>query len=807
MKKFNIIILLSIFFIISSFVNATTWSEIYSSDFSTDDFTDVGSLIYVDTTAENLHFFLNRGGTQDQYTYKSISFTNQSFNMTMEYYIQAQGGGNYGTICFSDTLGDWTAQLSSYAICLDELNSDFRLTNQVTTTSSATTYSWTEGHTYDLVFSKLYSQSNMYLKIYESGSLLSTLSVSVSTIDFTNFDYLIFTNHDTNHAYVDREIFIDDLVLSEEGGAPAVTKFTIVSKSFWDNSSINNFNATVNGTFYSTTNGTIITSYNNTQALIFNITVNANDYFSEFLQYNISEDLNQLLKQSDISFACYEKITSNVLTCVNNSIYPNAGTYDFNIGVEGYYNLTQEETISALDNKTINYYGFYSSLLTFDNNFITGPGNLTTSCNYTVTGITYPSFSENIIGINGSNASLINGSYNIKADCEDYAFSYENVTINKSTQIVVFDLYTANSIDIRIYDETTGILLNGTNITVTKIFGAVQQENNTATGLISYENLTYGNYTFSFEGTDYSQRSYSVLIGNKTYQTLNVYLLANTTDKVIFAFEKYSSNQVIEGVTLQINKVINGTDTLIAVLTSDITGRTQFYFDTTERYCFIATKSTYTTKEWCLNPIIFTSYTIKLETSVELETGNDYEEILIDFTPNRYWNNQNNTITFTFANPEGSLINYGFNATYNGSTISASGTNAYGGLITNDLEILNSEYGDKVILYYYYQKSGNSSPRSFKLIYDIYGYNATTDSLLDNPPEDYGLGEFEKTLISTSITILVGGASAYFGGALAGGIMALFMFAWLMYIGFLHFWVGIISIILLFIIISWRSSQ
>lgn len=594
-----------------------------------------------------------------------------------------------------------------------------------------------------------------------------------------------------------------DVPFNDIGLSFPFSKVKITNK--WNSSNLENVNVTLSNGLSNLTNINGIASFNITGNLNFNATLN-----NYFLIIGVTSENNTIIyniSQSEISFDCYEKITNNSLTCVNNTIYPNANIYNFTIGVNNYYDVTQEETITALDNKTISFNNFYSSNLTFLNNFITGPGNDNTSCLYNIEGVTYPSFNEVVNGSNASTIGLINGSYTIIVDCLQYAYSYANVTITETTQNVTFDLYTTNSIDIFIFDETTGLLINTTNITITKILGVDQEENITSTGTISYMDLIAGNYTFDFAGEFYPSRTYTVTIGNKTYQTLNVYLLANSTDAVIFNFQEFSSNVVIEGVTLQISKIINGTDTLIAVLTSDITGNTQFYFDTIGRYCFVASKTNYQSKSFCLNPIIFSSYKIRLETSVDLSTGDDYEEILIEFTPKRYWNNQNNTITFTFANPKGALTNYGFNATYNFTTVTASGTNAYGGTITQELEITGAEYGDKVILEYYYKKSGDSEFRTFKEIYEIYGYSPTQDSLLDNPPDDYGLGEFEKTLISVSITLLVAGASAFYGGPLAGGVMALFIMAYLMYVSFLNFWVGIISIILLFIVVTWRSQK
>lgn len=580
--------------------------------------------------------------------------------------------------------------------------------------------------------------------------------------------------------------------------------FTVTAISNYSDITINNFSVNIDGVDYNTTTGSIITHILDNSTELYNITLTSNEWFNKtYPYYNVSSNLEASLIQSELSFACYEKVSGNSLTCDNSTIInPDAGVYNWTLGVTDYYNILYNTIITPLQNETLQVNNFYSTNLTFNPIFVTGPGAGT--CNYTVQGITSPGFSETV---NANYTGLINGSYNVTVDCENYAYSHESILINEVEETLNFSLYTSNSIDITIYDETSGALINGTNITVTKTLGSTQTQNITSSGSISYQYLTAGNYTFSFEGSNYPKRTYSVQIGNKTYQTLKVYLLQNSTDAVIFTFLEYQSNEVIEDTTLQISTVINGSDTLIAVLTSDITGKTQFYFDTTSKYCFVASKTNYQTKSFCLDPIIFNTYTIRLETSVELSTGNAFEEVLVDYTPKSYWNNQNNTITFTFANPEGSLTSYGFNATYNGSTVSASGSNAYGEVITTDLEILGAEYGDKVIVHYYYKKSGDDDYKTQKLIYEILGYDSASDSIQDNPPGDYGLGIFVSTLISVIIVLLVSGLASFFGGVVAGGLMALLMFAWLMKIDFLNFWAGIISVIILFVVVSWRSNQ
>jgi len=57
------------------------------------------------------------------------------------------------------------------------------------------------------------------------------------------------------------------------------------------------------------------------------------------------------------------------------------------------------------------------------------------------------------------------------------------------------------------------------------------------------------------------------------------------------------------------------------------------------------------------------------------------------------------------------------------------------------------------------------------------------------------------------IALLVAGAGAYFGGALAGGVLAMVVFGLFSYTQFISWWLTLPSIIVMFIIATWRSSS
>lgn len=309
--------------------------------------------------------------------------------------------------------------------------------------------------------------------------------------------------------------------------ASNVYNFSITAKSYWDNSSINNFNVSINGTIYSTTNGTIITPILDNSTSLFNITVFSTGWFNKtYEDYNVSSNLAAVLTQSDISFACFEKVSGNELNCTNSTIYPDAGDYNFTISSAGYYDMITEQTINALDNKTINVSGFYSSNVTLDTSFAVGGGS--TACNYTITGITYPSFYELVTSnVTDASVGIINGTYNVTADCDGYASSWQNVTIENTTQTVSFMLYTTNSLQINIYDEITRNLVTDT-IILNFISDVQSVVGNTSNGTYYVDLLSPSDYELRYYGDDYKLRSYFVSVPDDSYQNVSIYALKNT---------------------------------------------------------------------------------------------------------------------------------------------------------------------------------------------------------------------------------------------------------------------------------------
>jgi len=631
----------------------------------------------------------------------------------------------------------------------------------------------------------------------------STVYANISNTDgspLTGMGLLYVFNGDTGTSgvYVDSYTYDD--------GIASVNPFKVTAINGFDSSSITVFNATIDGSFYSTTNGTLNTGLLQNSTTLHNITIITTNHFNIVLNdFNVSSNYQAVMYQSDNTLACYEKITETLLSCVESDLTQyNAGTYEIQGNVSGYYPIIENVTINALDNKTINYTGFANSWLNI--NAINLAGSVAVS-DFTINFTDQDSSWSESLTASGNylNNTLIAGkNYTVfftKSGLTSANYSFNNF----SSQNYTFNVYEANSINISIFKESDLTLITDSVTIQFSDENATITNYQTSTGRKYINGLSAVNYTISFISGNYTTRTVDVSFNND-YQTLSVYLIASGSESTIFTFQDRDDGARIEGVTLSVQKLINTTWTLVESLTSDITGRTSFDYSTDVAYRFVATAPNYLDKNWTLDPILFSSYIIKLDKNYNLEDNSDFNGITVYFVPKTFKEDTNTSINFTFSNPNAEFVNYGFNATWDGiNFVSDSGNTGIGSNLNATLEIVGSELNDYVTIWFYYELD-NGESYAFKRTFLIQDSN-TNGNIKDSLGNGYGLGLLERILIVVMIALLVAGAGAYFGGALAGGVLAMVVFGLFSYTQFISWWLTLPSIIVMFIIATWRSSS
>jgi hypothetical protein len=363
-------------------------------------------------------------------------------------------------------------------------------------------------------------------------------------------------------------------------------------------------------------------------------------------------------------------------------------------------------------------------------------------------------------------------------------------------------MYLANSVLMNIYNVSSGLKINQSVEIQAELENSIELFN-TSNG-VKFLNLTEGAYTFKFFSEDFENTQYLLTVGNNSFQRLDVYMAEVGEQSTVFTFVDKDTGNIIEGAILSVKRLVGNKWVVINTLKSDVSGKVTFTYKPNTRYQFTVVANNYKTRNFELDPIIFTTYNINLEKQVQPQPP-IFQEATAWYSPKVFINNQNNTIEFGFASPEGSFQTYGYNITYKDQFYSWAGFNAYGETNATTFELTNATFGDRIIIEHFFLLS-NGETWSVKNIYDVRDSQSEARTFI-RVGEDYGLGFFERSLIVTIISILVGGAAFVFGGVVAAGITILLLFGYFIYIGFLSAWLLIPSMILIGVAVAWRATQ
>lgn len=382
------------------------------------------------------------------------------------------------------------------------------------------------------------------------------------------------------------------------------TDVNINLNDYFNSSSIDSFSSLIawpNGstTAHSTTNGTI-TLINISSGLI-NITFyNITDYFNttlynETIVANTTTTITGQAFQAIARLQAYAYITNSSLSGVTFYINGTSGT-EFNLTAgtheviaekAGYYNLTANITVSALTNDTYNIEGLYNSL-----------ANVSAYNQLTSTAINSFSFTTSF-GVNYSTTSgsvevplLNNTAYSLNLTATNFtSVTNYNFTINNSYQNVSVPTWVLNSIRINIFNESSGLILNTTTVTVHAISNLTSTTNTTTTGFIQLGLLTPNDYELRFEADTFNPRSVFLSVTNDSTQNISVYLTENATTEIQVIEVLDTSNSPIEGAVVWLQKQkLNTSDQWITIqeAQTDYNGKTSVWVerDTTIFYRF-----------------------------------------------------------------------------------------------------------------------------------------------------------------------------------------------------------------------------
>lgn len=321
----------------------------------------------------------------------------------------------------------------------------------------------------------------------------------------------------------------------------------------------------------------------------------------------------------------------------------------------------------------------------------------------------------------------------------------------------------------------------------------------------------WANYTtnalIQYGATGYFNRNYYLndLI-TSTQQEITLYLLNESSDTTIFTIYDYdATSTTLEDVFIVMERYVNGSWVQVDTKLSDISGKAQFGYVPLMQYRFTLTKDGYNENSFELNPILFSTYDIKMTKSVLLNYSQDYDGLSITYSPAYFNNNAVTLFTFNIYSPGETLLYYGYNLTYPGGNNTNWGNTSSGGQLFSSVNISNAGLFDTVNLTYFYETE-YSGLREHSILIIIDPNNESENTFVKNRSETYGLGIFERMLIMTLIILFIVGIAALIGQPIPGLGLAALVFGYMVYIGFIPIWSVLPSMLIMILYISWKSG-
>ena len=595
----------------------------------------------------------------------------------------------------------------------------------------------------------------------------------------------------------------------------------------WNSSiQILDFNVTIDSVVYnSDSEGDVYVPYDNIAKSIF---YESNAYIdltiTQLLNKNTVYNTTKMF-QSIIDFELYTKISNTSITnfsLVNDQgtdittngtiiITPNAGVYtDWNFtGLQGdFYSLyNQTINVTSLDEKTITTNSVYDSVLNitllnaYSNSQVFNFSGWISNDLY--------GFNETFNTTNGE--AIINIeqdlNYTVYVTSPDYSITSDNTKIlsnvNTTTSNLSFSLYSSNSVFMNFYDADSGFVIT-TNLTII-VSGATEENTyHSTTGTLYIENVTDGSYTVKVNGGNYTLGTYTITVADRSSQVLNVYLTLSS-ELVVFTLLDFNTGGAVEGVSFTMNRLINNAITTVSSKDSDITGKVQFSYTPSVKYYFTSSINGYTDKTFVLDPILFTTYNVKIVPVLNANASYDYAGVTKSYSHNLFYEDVPVNFSITFSSPDGLLSSYNYSLVYPNGNISGTGINAYGDTMTGLVNVTGATYYDVAVLTITYD-TVTGSPKTFRTMLEIISNERGENTLIDVDPDDYGLGVLDKVIIAGIIIILFGGVAYFYAGAEVSILITIFLYGLLVKMNFLPLWSILPATLILFVVAIGRKS-
>lgn len=387
---------------------------------------------------------------------------------------------------------------------------------------------------------------------------------------------------------------------------------------------------------------------------------------------------------------------------------------------------------------------------------------------------------------------------------------FSNNTLNTTnvqdfcSRIAADNIITTNlTLFISIYDESNSSpIRQPVTVQFTNGTAGNMPTYTTSTGKIVIYNLSTGTSTVTITSNGYDIRTYTLTITNSSLNTVNAYLTSSGNAVTFNLIDSIQNNLVIQGASIYQYTPINGITTLIDTKTSDVAGNAQFSYVTDKSYTFLITAAGYSNKTFTLSPIIGSTYTIRMIAQTSTNFSEDYQNVLITYTPKIFYANQSNTLTILFDSITNSFQYYSYNLTYPGGTNNNSGTTGAGQTFVTNFNITGGNIFSTVNLSLTYNTGfGN---RTFNFTHNII-YGPANGTFAANAGQTFGMGLFERAFIGTLVILIIMGFIALIN-PIASLAVALFIMGLFIKMGFWEWWLAGISFLIGIVILMRRTE-
>lgn len=305
----------------------------------------------------------------------------------------------------------------------------------------------------------------------------------------------------------------------------------------------------------------------------------------------------------------------------------------------------------------------------------------------------------------------------IKINLSLTGYEKRQIVVNVTNETLTFNnsyVLEPISFNFYIYDETTQVALNTSRVNIYNSTNNISYFNVTTISA-NFSTIPHGAVTIELINESYENRYYYLTIEQYTSVNKNLYMLKTSDGGFVSFFvgtvDASGTVLPISYALVSVNKKYGATYYEVSSRQTDNTGIASMFLSRTTTYRVDYSATGYNSATQYITPSE-TGYSIYLNSTSGVNITFDYvfKNVTFSVAPKILYDNDT-SIIFTVADGSGSLEYYGFNVTWNGTTLyynQVSGI-ATGGTLTANVNLSNAT-GMPVYIKAWFKKSG----------YDVY---------------------------------------------------------------------------------------